>query len=130
VVQTLHQITQAATPQGECVYQAPEVLAGTRALTPACDVYSLAACLYQALTLQPPFNPQQPLTALYKQIQERLVENPRDFNPAVPKPLADLLLSALGKDPNNRPKSPDAFRLGLLELISSAPPRTAKLGSP
>jgi len=126
VVQTLHQITQAAAPQGECVYQAPEVLSGTKSLTTACDVYSLAACLYEALTRQPPFNPDQGMVALYDQIQERPVDHPRKHNLAIPDRLADAIMWALEKDPDRRPKSPEAFRRELQESLTATPTKPAK----
>lgn len=120
VVQTLHQITQAATPQGECVYQAPEVLAGTKRLTPACDLYSLAACLYEALTRRPPFDPEQGMVALYDSIQEKAVEHPRRLNSAVPDKLGDLILKGLAKDPDRRPASPEEFGRELQALLDAA----------
>lgn len=117
VVQTLHQITRAGIPNGESVYQSPEVLTGKRELSAAADLYSLAACLYHALTRRPPFEPDQPLLSLVDQIKTQPVVPPRRLNPAVSDRLEQVLLSCLEKEPERRPAGPTDLLASLTELL-------------
>ena len=90
-------------------YQAPECLAGESRLTPACDVYSLGATLYQALTGRPPFDPNLPAGELTRQVMTREPAHPRAVNSAIPGPVADLVCRALAKDAGARYAGPVEF---------------------
>ncbi len=114
------ELTQAALPPGEHVYQAPEQLLGTPNLTPACDVYSLAATMYEALTGEPPFPRDLSWMALVRSICSRPVRPPRELNPAISPALDALLVRALEKAPEARFATPREFRRALRAATVSA----------
>jgi serine/threonine-protein kinase len=87
-----------ARPAGRIGYRAPE-LDGDRPVTPACDLYSLAGCLYFGLTGQDPPTEPGPLTGL----RDRLGSHAG---------LADLLDACRRADPARRP-SADALGAAL-----------------
>jgi len=118
VVDSIQQITQAGSPPGEHVYQPPELVEGQTALTPACDIYSLAAAMYEALTLQPPFAKEHTLPEVIESILKRLVTSPRKLNPAVSPALEQLVLRGLAKDPHQRFTSAAEFGEALRQVCS------------
>lgn len=115
VFESIHQATQADLPQSEYVYHPPEQLDGVHELDGSSDIYSLACCLYEALTLTPPFNPNQSLPAIFQAIRTQDVVPPREINPAVAPALQNVLLQAMHKDPTRRPGSPQE----LLEQLTN-----------
>lgn len=117
VFESIHQATQADIPQSEYVYHPPEMLDGASELDVTSDLYSLAGCLYEALTLHPPFDPDQSLPAIFQAIRTQDVKSPKSLNPNIPNPLQNLLVQALSKDPARRPGSPQEMK-EILESIS------------
>jgi serine/threonine protein kinase len=111
-------MTVADAPPGDHVYQAPEQLLDMSELGPTCDLYSLAATMYEALIGQPPFPRELPFLELVQAITSRPARPPRELNPAVPPELEALLLRALSKDPGARFQTPDEF----LAALDSLPP--------
>lgn len=85
-------------------FQSPEML--QRDLVPVdarCDVYSLAAVLYEFCTLHPVFETNDPQLA-----RKILHESPRDpctLRPDLPKALGAILVKALKKNPDDRQAS-------------------------
>jgi serine/threonine protein kinase len=128
VVETLNQITKAGVPNGEYPYQPPEQLTGSKVLGPTTDLYSLAACMYHALTLRPPFNPNQPLLKLVDQIRKEPVEPIRKYNLAVPEALENLILSALDKQLTRWPATPTDMLQALGGVPQPATPRPVPRG--
>jgi serine/threonine protein kinase len=128
VVETLNQITKAGVPNGEYPYQSPEQLTGSKVLGPTTDIYSLAACMYHALTLRPPFDPNQALLKLVDQIRKEPVEPIRKYNLAVPEALENLILSALDKQPTRWPATPADMLAALGSVLQPAAPRPVPRG--
>ena len=85
-------------------------------ITPQADLYSLAACMYQALTLQSPFNGDQPLPQLIAAIRSAKVPRIRDANPAVPASLDELILRAMSRNPSDRPAGPRELKAMLAKI--------------
>jgi tRNA A-37 threonylcarbamoyl transferase component Bud32 len=102
---------------GTADYLAPEQAAAGRGLTPAADVYSLGAILYEILTGRPPFRGEAPLEALRRARAEEPVP-PRALNPAVPRALEAVCLKCLEKDPRRRYHSAAALAEDLDRWLS------------
>ncbi|GAA1661645.1 serine/threonine-protein kinase [Catellatospora bangladeshensis] len=111
---------------GTIDYIAPERVAGTSAVTPACDVYALGIVLYRCLTGQLPWRETTPT----QRLRDHVLEPPRDLPPlpGLPGSVRELYLACLAKKPEDRPTAAEiAAELG--ERVSlppvPAPDRTA-----
>lgn len=96
------QLTQSGMAAGTPNYMAPEQAAGRSShVTPACDVYSLGAVLYEMLTGRPPFHGDTVIDVLI-QVLEREPPPPRQFDSSIPRTLSQICLKCLEKDPTHR----------------------------
>jgi CheY-like chemotaxis protein len=86
-------------------YAAPERILGKPA-TPASDVFSIAAILYEALAGQLPFRGASPAEVMLAACSEA----PRDLPPQVPHALEKIVMRGLAKSPAQRYESPAALR--------------------
>jgi TolB-like protein/Tfp pilus assembly protein PilF/predicted Ser/Thr protein kinase len=95
-------LTLAQSALGTPHYIAPEQAAGiSTKLTPAADVYSLGAMLYELLTGRPPFAGDTALETL-RLAREMPTPPPRKFKPSVPRDLEVICLKCLAKEPAAR----------------------------
>jgi len=103
----------AGTPQ----YMAPEQARGD-SVDHRADLYSLGAVLFFALTAQPPFFGETPLSVINKVIQD---EAPaiRSLNAAVPDWLEAIVRRLMAKEPDDRFQSADE----LLKALSAYQPK-------
>ena len=124
-------IGSAGTP----AYMAPEQIRGEH-VTPATDIYGLGVLLFELLTGQRPFRGNEPgtenagLTAAERTRFAHLhlmPPDPRSLNPAIPDALAQVLLTALNKDPNQRFNSTQAFYLAACGAAQVSPAEVADL---
>lgn len=107
----------ATTVLGTAAYMAPETIDGMRPEAPS-DVYSLALTLYEMLAGRLPFSGESPaaLTA------QRLVKDPLPLSESAPdiQPmLAEIVMSALGRDPDKRTQSAQEFGAQLVAAVAS-----------
>jgi serine/threonine-protein kinase len=105
---------------GTAAYISPERAAG-QAATPAADVYSLGAVLYELLTGRPPFLSDSPVLVVRAHLHER-PRPVRELAPWVPARLADTCEAALAKDPAHRPSSAAALAIRLRAAYSGPAP--------
>jgi len=111
---------------GTLTYVAPEQLRGHE-ITPAADVYSLGVLAYQLLLGTPPFVASGEYE-MCKQHLEAVPPAPATRWVEIPKPLEQLLVDMLDKDPERRPSLQEISRvLGALRLVRTTSPRLAWL---
>lgn len=106
--------TMPSLVHGNPSYQSPEQIRG-EAATPASDVYSLGAVLYEMLTGQPPFGKDaSPTESMARHLAVR-PEPPSSRAPAagLPSALDQVVCKALAKNPSERYESAEAFRIAL-----------------
>ncbi len=101
-------LTQTGVMIGTPRYMSPEQCDGAE-LMPSSDVYSLGVILYEMLTGTTPFSGPTPLAVALKHSSEQ-PRPPREFIAAIPPALEEIVLHALAKKPNERPKDAGAFR--------------------
>jgi serine/threonine protein kinase len=93
----------------------PEALEG-QPLSPAADIYGLASSMYQMLLGRGPFaayEGEAPASVILRILRDPA---PRAPITAVPVALADLLQAALAKDPEQRPRTAEAFAESLRDI--------------
>ena len=104
-----NRLTIATSALGTPHYIAPEQAAGaSKELTPAADVYSLGAILYELLAGRPPFVADTPLETL-RLAAETPPPAPRNFEAAIPRDLEVICLKCLAKEPSARYRSAAAL---------------------
>jgi serine/threonine-protein kinase len=88
----------AGTPS----YMAPEQALGRSSeITPAADIYSLGAILYELLTGTPPFHAESPIDTLMEVLRGD-PPTPRSLNAHIPRGLELICMKCLAKDPQAR----------------------------
>jgi hypothetical protein len=91
-------LTRTGEVMGTASYLAPEQVSGGRG-TAASDVYSLGVVAYECLSGVRPFRDQDPLAIAVAHLKEEPPPLPEE----IPQAARDLVLSALAKDPADRP---------------------------
>lgn len=120
-------VTWAGAIVGTPNYMAPEQAQGKAGLTPATDVYSLGAILFELLTGQPPFKRDNDLATL-RAIESEEPPRPGRLNSLVSPDLEAVCLKCLEKNPRHRYAS--AFQLQQdLEHVIAGLPVTARRAS-
>jgi serine/threonine protein kinase len=113
-------ITSTGAVVGTPAYLAPEVAMGDDA-GPAADVYAAAAVLYEALSGRLPHPPRSTVTATLVSIVNDPPVPLHTVAPAVPAPLASLVMQGLAKEPAERPAPAAAFATRLRSAITATP---------
>jgi serine/threonine protein kinase len=96
-------LTQRGTVLGTAAYLSPEQAAGEE-VTPAADVYSLGAVLYELLTGRTPYQFSSLAELAHKQATGEIVP-PRDLEPGIPDRLEAVVMRCLAREPRFRPNS-------------------------
>ncbi|MBA2678625.1 MAG: serine/threonine protein kinase, partial [Ktedonobacteraceae bacterium] len=98
-VEAGHEITETGCLIGTPEYMAPEL--AEELPGPSSDVYALGVVLYQMLTGQAPFKGPTPLAIYWKHLREK-PERPSTLNPSISRPIEQVILRAMEKDPRRR----------------------------
>ncbi|MCS6884341.1 MAG: protein kinase [Acidobacteriota bacterium] len=99
-------ITRAGTILGTPLYMSPEQCLGQE-LSPRSDIYSIGVIAYQMLSGTTPFKGD--LSSLIKQHAEEVPLPLKSINKKIPRQISELVMSALSKNPDNRPNSAASF---------------------
>src|SRR5262249_34685891 len=99
------ELTRVGAIMGTPLYMSPEQCAGKKS-DGRSDIYSLGVIAYQMLAGEPPFTGDTT-----KVMREHIEATPAPLRERrkVPKQVANLIMSALSKDPAERPQTPLAF---------------------
>ena len=100
-------LTQPGQVLGTLDYIAPELIEGKEA-TPLSDVYALGCLVYECVTGATPFSERGMLELAVAHLEEE-PPDPRERRDAISEELSWSLLSALAKDPDERPPSAVAY---------------------
>ncbi len=117
--------TRSLLVLGTVRYMAPEQIgAGAHTVTPAADVYSLGATLFELATLKP-FVQAPTLAQLQFEVVHGASPDPRSANPSIPAGLATLIETAISKPPYERFESAAQFadQLEAFAAGQAIPPR-------
>ena len=93
---------------GSVMFMSPEQAAGDPQLSPASDIYSLGVTAYYALSGRHPFEGEDQIAVARRHMDEQPV-HVSDVEPSVPRPLGDVVMRALSKQPKQRPGSAGEF---------------------
>ncbi len=107
-------LTQEGMMVGTASYMPPEQALG-QLPDARSDLYALGATLYEMITGRPPFVGDDAVAVISQHINTRPV-SPGLLASGVPKPLENLVLELLAKDPTKRPESAGAVRERLEQL--------------
>ena len=100
---TVRSLTLSGMGLGTLAYMAPEAIDGAKHVTPAADLYSLGAMLFELLAGRPPFVVRSPEQLVQAAQQPAPPLEP--LVPGCPPDLAGLVAALLAKEPWDRPGS-------------------------
>ncbi|HZJ27143.1 MAG TPA: Stk1 family PASTA domain-containing Ser/Thr kinase [Acidimicrobiia bacterium] len=107
-------LTQTGSVMGTATYFSPEQAQG-QPVDGRSDVYSLGVVLYEMVTGTAPFTGDNPVSVAYQHVREP-VQPPRMRDADIPRPLDDIIMTALCKDPAARYRRIDDLRADLLRF--------------
>lgn len=93
-------MTQTDTIMGSLHYLAPEIARGEKA-TPQSDIYALGVVFYELLRGDVPFNGESPVNIALKHMRDE-IPSVREYNPAIPQSVENIIIKATAKNTNNR----------------------------
>jgi serine/threonine-protein kinase len=111
-------LTRPGTTMGSMLYMSPEQVRGMT-VDARSDIYSVGVLLYELTSGRRPFEADNTYAILEAQLNAT-PQAPIELNPALPKPLNDIIMTALAKEPMQRFQTADAFR-NALESIRERP---------
>jgi len=120
-------LTHTGDLVGTLRYMAPERLRGES--DPRADVYSLGVTLYELLTLRPAF-PEADRARLIEHVAHAEPPAPRRLDPAIPRDLETIVLTAMAKEPRGRYASAAAFADDLQRFLDDRPIRARRAAPP
>ncbi len=110
--------TRAGVVKGKVAYLSPEQI-GEKGVDPRSDLFSLAICMYEMLTLHGLFVRSTDLATLAAIVQE-MPPPPSQFRRDIPPQIDQLVMTALAKDPNTRFGNADQMHQAVEAAAASA----------
>jgi HEAT repeat protein/tRNA A-37 threonylcarbamoyl transferase component Bud32 len=109
------QLTKTGYVIGSPKYMAPEQILGKK-VDERADIYSLGVILYEMVTGQPPYSRGDHMSVMYQHVQGK-ARSPLEVNPSLPKPLAEIVVTAMAVDKAKRFQSMDEMRLAMEKAL-------------
>jgi serine/threonine protein kinase len=106
-------LTRTGRGLGTPVFMAPEQFRDAKNASIRCDVYSLAATLYQMVTGHLPFDAEDPIETMKRKLRNELTP-PRRLAPGLSARTDAAIMRAMSADPEQRPASCREFVEDLL----------------
>ena len=97
-------VTSLGIALGTPAYMAPEQAAASPNIDARADIYAWGIMAYELFAGRPPFAGRSPQAILAAQVSE-MPEHVQKLRPALPAPLATLIMRCLEKHPADRPQS-------------------------
>jgi eukaryotic-like serine/threonine-protein kinase len=110
-------LTVTGTTLGSLDYMSPEQVQA-QPTDARSDLYSVGVSLYEMVTGQRMFNATSSFSIMEAQIKEA-PRPPIEVQPSLPKPLSDLIVMSVAKNPAERFQTADAFRNALSQIRES-----------
>lgn len=101
-------LTRAGSVVGTADYLAPETIRGEQA-GPLSDIYALGCLAYACAVGTPPFGHRRTVVETCRGHLSEAPTDPANVRPDLPKAFAAALLTALAKDPVDRPRTGTAY---------------------
>jgi serine/threonine-protein kinase len=110
---------------GTLLYMAPEKLLGCQDDEVRCDVYALGVTMFEALTLERPYQMSEPTSrvVLAAHLATHGPLRPRDVQPRLSRDLEAIILKAMAPEPARRYATAAALAIDLEQFLAGAPPR-------
>jgi eukaryotic-like serine/threonine-protein kinase len=96
----LEDLTQAGAILGTAKYLSPEQVDGV-GIDARADIYSLGVVLYEMICGKPPFVAATDLATALMHVQAT-APRPRQMRPGIPRPLDDVIVRAMNREPSGR----------------------------
>ncbi|HYC50608.1 MAG TPA: protein kinase, partial [Gemmatimonadaceae bacterium] len=107
--------TQAGMVVGTPEYMAPEQLMGDE-LDPRADLYATGVVLYECLVGTVPHTADTPITLIAKVLEEQPAP-PAALHPDIPREMSELVIWAMAKDRENRPRNAAELHTRLDQIV-------------
>ena len=110
---------------GTCRYMSPEQVKAPESIDHRSDIYSLGVTLYHAVTGRCPFESTNQYSLMMAHVNKE-PPLPSQFRDDLPPELESLILDALAKEPDKRPRTCRVFRSRLDEVLADVAPATSQ----
>jgi eukaryotic-like serine/threonine-protein kinase len=121
-------MTATGTTLGSLDYMSPEQVK-SEPTDARSDLYSLGVSMYEMVTGHRMFSATSSYSVMEAHVKE-VPRSPMEVTPSIPKPLSDIIMMAVAKDPAQRFQTAEAFRNALSQVAVPAAAAAAGVATP